>query len=90
MKLVFFTFSDNRLALNQSDSSSSSELIIFIRLEIDELEYIRLVSSANKIKFRYVLECTISFIYSRNKSGPRIEPCGTPQLMDLKLELQLL
>ena len=37
-----------------------------------------LVSSANKIDFNVVDTLLhMSFIYSINKAGPRIEPCGT-------------
>ena len=39
------------------------------------------VSSANKIKWKISLELTISFIYIKNKSGPRKDPWGTPVVM---------
>ena len=37
-----------------------------------------LVSSANKIDFNVVDTLHMSFTYSINRAGPRIEPCGTP------------
>ena len=37
----------------------------------------RLVSSANSLMFEPI-SFTISFIYRRNSSGPRMDPCGTP------------
>ena len=37
----------------------------------------RLVSSANSLIFEPI-SVTMSFIYNRNKSGPSIDPCGTP------------
>ena len=46
-----------------------------------------LVSSAKRKKFNFVEEYWISFIYIRNKRGPRTEPCGTPQSMDCCSEI---
>ena len=37
----------------------------------------RLVSSANNLMFEPI-SFTISFMYRRNSSGPRMDPCGTP------------
>ena len=37
----------------------------------------RLVSAANSLMFEPI-SFTISFIYRRNSSGPRMDPCGTP------------
>ena len=37
----------------------------------------RLVSSANSLMFEPI-SFAISFIYRRNSSGPRMDPCGTP------------
>ena len=37
-----------------------------------------LVSSANKTDFNIVETLHMSFTYSINKAGPRIEHCGTP------------
>ena len=37
----------------------------------------RLVSSANNLMFEPI-SFTISFIYRRNSSGPRMDPCGIP------------
>ena len=34
-------------------------------------------------------DLTISLMKIINKSGPRIEPCGTPQVIELKLEALL-
>ena len=43
----------------------------------------QLVSSANKIYVRRVdtLHYILSLPYSKNSDGPRIEPCGTPQVI---------
>ena len=40
----------------------------------------RLVSSAKSLMLDPI-SLTMSFIYSRNNRGPRIEPCGTPACM---------
>jgi len=40
-----------------------------------------LVSSANIIHLRTFVVELKSFMYNRNKSGPRIEPCGTPHFI---------
>ena len=42
----------------------------------------RLVSSAKSLMLDPIsLTMSFKFIYSRNKRGPRIEPCGTPACM---------
>ena len=38
------------------------------------------VSSANDSKFKDVELC-MSLIYNKNKIGPSMEPCGTPQFI---------
>jgi hypothetical protein len=32
----------------------------------------------------------MSLIYIKNISGPKMDPCGTPQVIDLKAEHELL
>ena len=32
----------------------------------------------------------MSFIYNKNKRGPKIDPSGTPQVIDFKVEAVLL
>lgn len=57
----------------------SSKVLIFLK---------QLESSANKARFDSE-ETTLerSFIYkSKNKKGPRIDPCGTPESMGSQLE----
>ena len=39
------------------------------------------VSSANKIEKSAHDTEKISFMYSKNNNGPKIEPCGTPQVI---------
>ena len=38
----------------------------------------KVVSSAYIINLNTLLENTISFMYNVNKTGPNIDPCGTP------------
>ena len=39
------------------------------------------VPPAKRINFNKDDELTISFTYIRKRSGPKIEPCGTPYFM---------
>ena len=41
-------------------------------------EFSKLASSAYKIYLKNVLTSGMSFIYIRKRSGPNIDPCGTP------------
>ena len=41
-------------------------------------DFIKLVSSAYKIHLKIVLTSGMSFMYIRKRSGPNIDPCGTP------------
>ena len=45
----------------------------------------KLVSSANRLIFEFI-STTMSFIYIKKRSGPRIEPCGTPADIELRSE----
>ena len=48
----------------------------------------RLVSSANK-RIVESMSKTISLIYTKNSSGPIIDPCGTPALIETHSDLSL-
>ena len=50
----------------------------------------RFVSSANIMGFKMLEALHKSLTYKRNNSGPKIDPCGTPQLMFLLLDCLLL
>ena len=39
-----------------------------------------LVSSANNTKLHRLVELQMSFMYSKNRSGPKTLPCGTPKV----------
>ena len=53
----------------------------------DSIVAFSVVSSAYKIKLNLSLDMIISLIHILNKRGPRIEPCGTPVLIDMIEEL---
>ena len=40
-----------------------------------------LVSSANRIEERIFDTDAISLMYNKNKNGPSMDPCGTPQVI---------
>ena len=48
-----------------------------------------LVSSANKIANHFSETFGRSFIQSKKKRGPKIDPCGTPQVIVFCVELLL-
>jgi len=47
----------------------------------------KLVSSANSLIFLQEMNYKLSFMYKRNKSGPKTDPWGTPQETGNLLEL---
>ena len=78
---VLEIFKENLLALNQFVTFLSSSFNVSKRYPILESEINKFVSSANIIGVSLLELLKSSFIYMRNKSGPRIEPCGTPQVI---------
>ena len=42
-----------------------------------------LVSSANSIKLSRFEDFVMSFIYTKKRRGPKIDPWGTPQVMSV-------
>ena len=78
---VFLIFSDNLFNLNQILSAFNSTLIVCSISNIDLPDTDMSVSSANNmIKLDLHAVC-ISFTYNKNNRGPKIDPCGTPQLI---------
>ena len=78
---VFVIFSDNKLALNHSEIIWSSSFICLSRTSKDLPVINRFVSSANMMVWRSGDAKLRSLMYKRNSNGPRIEPCGTPQVI---------
>ena len=46
------------------------------------------VSSANCVNLRRFDEYFISLTYSKNNSGPKVDPCGTPFVTDFMIDLK--
>ena len=78
---VLEIFKESLLALNQFATFLSSSFIVSKRFPILESEINKFVSSANIIGVSLLELLKRSFIFVRNKSGPRMEPCGTPQVI---------
>ena len=76
---------------NHSVTFASSELILhdnsaLLKLLVDTLikeqtELNRLESSAKRTAWNFDVASFMSLMYIRNRSGPRIEPWGTPVLI---------
>ena len=78
---------DNSLAFSHSTISFISFCIMSANVFKHEFEQRAFVSSAYKTKERMLLQFLISFMYIRNKSGPSIEPCGTPVVTFISFDL---
>ena len=80
-KLDFLTFNDSLLTYNQVATLLNSSLITACRSAMFLCSKNKLASSVNKWKSNILEHLWISFIYSKNKSGPRTDPWGTPQVI---------
>ena len=89
IKCVFSMFKDNLLVANQITTLFNSHFIHFTNSSIFLPFKNILVSSANRIGKRMSDTLQISLMYNKNKRGPRIEPCGTPQVTCLSSDLVL-
>ena len=69
------------LALHQVATFRSSWFIVTKRFSILESEINKFVSSANITGISLLELLKRSFIYMRNIGGPRMEHCGTPQVI---------
>ena len=74
-------------AISQSETFSSSLLIISITSAYECPSINTLVSSANKIENNKSDDLAKSLTLRKNKRGPNIDPCGTPCVMFLMLDL---
>ena len=80
MYLFFSTFRQSLFARNQSFSFSNSWFIVLYNLGISGDDKVTVVSSA-KLRTLIFVELLRSLTYIKKRIGPRIEPCGTPQVM---------
>ena len=81
MYSLLTVFKLRRLAFNQSFNPDKSLLILFSIMATSESPEAILVSSACLLGIVYDSQPGKSFIKRRKRSGPSIEPCGTPHLM---------
>ena len=77
---AFSTFKDSLFAVNQSLMFTSSLFTTVKRCLMSLRLKKRLVSSANIIGSNKRDAFGRSLTYTRNRSGPRIDPWGTPQV----------
>ena len=77
---VLEIFKESLLALNQVGTFLSCSFIVSKKFSIFEPEINKFVSSANIIGVSLLQLVKKSFIYMRNKSGPRMEACGKSQV----------
>ena len=85
IKFVLLAMTKSLFATNQMLTSSYSLLIKLIWLAISLWEYKIVVSSTNKIKSRTSEILVISLMWRTKSKRPKIEPCGTPQIIFFKL-----
>ena len=83
MKLVLSIFRDSLFSLNQLEIFFDSLFISFSSWTGSLWEKRILVSPSKLMKWEEGDERGRSLMYKRNKSGPRIDPCDTPQTISL-------
>ena len=87
MKFDFFTFRVCLFSISHSWTWANS---LFINNSSRSLpEQKRLVSPANRIVDKLLVELLRSLMYVKNSNGPRIDPCGTPQVIIFSVDLVL-
>ena len=83
---VLATFKLNLLALNQQVRLLSSEVTAILRSATVFADKVILVSSANILGAASRRQLGRSLIYIKKSKGPRILPCGTPQVTVLAVD----
>ena len=83
-------FKDNLLAANQITTLFNSQSIHCTNSSIFLPFKNILVLFANRIGNRMSDTLQITFMYNKKKRGPKIEPCGTPQVICFSSDLVLL
>ena len=81
VNLVLFSFKDNLFARNHSDTFSSSKFDFKKNGFISLFGKNKLVQSAKMIDFKNFDLKDKTFIKSIERSGPKIDPCGTPHIV---------
>ena len=78
---IFETFKESLLALKRLATFLSPSLIALKRFPIPKSEINKFASSTNITGDSLLKLLKRSFIHMRNKSGSRMEPCSTPQVI---------
>ena len=78
IKFVLVKFKESLFARNHFDSLVNSQFRVLIKKSGSLCEMNKFVSSANRIDSRFE-SLFKSFMYRIKNSGPKIDPCGTPQ-----------
>ena len=89
MKFVFFIFNVSFLAASQTVNFASSVLRIPITSSICLPSMKTLVSSANRIENNLSDTLGRSLMQIKKNSGPKTDPCGTPQVIFFEVDLEL-
>ena len=86
-KSVLDALIDNLLALSHFTTLFISFCTVLDKVLKHEFEEKAFVSSAYNTKERISLQFSMSLMYRRNSNGPRIEPCGTPVVTFISIDL---
>ena len=86
MNLVLSIFRVNLFTINHCENLGISKFTSSISLRGSLFEKKRFVSSANRMSLASDETLQISLMYIRKKRGPKIDPCGTPQVICSKEE----
>ena len=87
INLVLSRFNESIFVLSQVEIFSNSVFSIVVEIVHKSFpEKNILVSSANNTNFTIFEDIFKSLIYNKNNKGPRIEPCRTPQEINLRHE----
>ena len=89
MKFDFFIFNVSLLTASQTVNFASSVLRIPITSLIFLPSMKTLVSSANRIENNLSDTLGRSLMQIKKNSGPKTDPCGTPQVTDFEVDLEL-
>ena len=90
MNSVLATLRESLFAQSQIKRDLRSAFI-FVRSSFSHFELnFRYVSSAKWYVEELLIAWCISLIYIRKRRGPRIDPCGTPQVTSWNFELEFL
>ena len=86
--LVFFAFRLNLFPQNQSFNCLGSSFVLLYNCVTACDEKLAVVSSTKLNIFKDV-ELLMSFKYTRNRIGPKIDPCGMPLIISSRGDLIL-